>query len=246
VIEANKWAPFEAWFLGRARARLREGFTSLKVKGAEHVREAAARGPVLWVGNHTSWWDPLVVFYLSRAFFDLDGHAMMDASNLRKLPFFSRIGAFGVDLSDPADGARTLRYAARLLRGGGPRRMVTVFPQGRERPVTERPLGFRPGSAELARLAPAASVLPFALRYEMQSEEKPNAYVAFGAPLAPERSAERARSAQERAVEALLDELDRALCADDLAAYTPLFVSRSALAPLATEVLAWSFRRGEG
>ncbi|HEU4536805.1 MAG TPA: lysophospholipid acyltransferase family protein, partial [Polyangiaceae bacterium] len=205
----------------------------------------AARGPVLWVGNHTSWWDPLVIFYLSRAFFDLDGHAMMDASNLRKLPFFSRIGAFGVDLDDPADGARALRYAARLLRAG-PGRMVTVFPQGRERPVTERPLAFRPGSAELARLAPGASVLPFALRYEMQGEEKPFAYVAFGAPLAPEREVARARAEQERAVGALLDELERALCGGDLAAYTPLFVSRSALGPLATEALAWAFRRRGG
>jgi 1-acyl-sn-glycerol-3-phosphate acyltransferase len=245
MIEAAKWAPFEAWFLGRVRARLREGFTSLKVRGAEHVREAAARGPVLWVGNHTSWWDPLVVFYLSRAFFELDGHAMMDASNLRRLPFFSRIGAFGVDLSDPADGARALRYAARLLRGG-PGRMVTVFPQGRERPVTERPLGFRPGSAELARLAPGAGVLPFALRYEMQGDEKPYAYVAFGPPLAPTRSIERDRAGQEAAVTRLLDELDAALCAGDLTAYTPLFVHRPALGPLATEALAWAFRARRG
>ncbi|HEU4405854.1 MAG TPA: lysophospholipid acyltransferase family protein [Polyangiaceae bacterium] len=246
MIEADKWAPFEAWFLGRVRARLRAGFTSLKVRGAEHVREAAGRGPQLWVGNHTSWWDPLIIFYLSRGFFDLDGHAMMDASNLRKLPFFSRIGAFGVDLGDPADGARALRYAARLLRGGGPRRMVAVFPQGSERPVTERPLGFRPGSAELARLAPAAGVLPFALRYEMQAEEKPNAYVAFGAPLGPERSVAAARAAQEAAVARLLDELDGALCAGELSGYTPLFVSRPALAPLATEALAWAFRPRKG
>jgi 1-acyl-sn-glycerol-3-phosphate acyltransferase len=245
MIAADKWAPFEAWFLGRARARLRAGFTSLKVRGAEHVREAAARGPVLWVGNHTSWWDPLVIFYLSRAFFDLDGHAMMDASNLRKLPFFSRIGAFGVDLDDPADGARALRYAARLLRAG-PRRMVAVFPQGRERPVTERPLGFRPGAAELARLAPGARVLPFALRYEMQGEEKPYAYVAFGAPLGPARKVAAAHAEQEGAVTRLLDELDGALCAGDLSAYTALFVSRSAVAPLATEALAWAFRGRQG
>ena len=31
--------------------------------------------------------------------------------------------------------------------------MVWVFPQGRERSVTERPLGFRAGSAEVARVA---------------------------------------------------------------------------------------------
>ena len=37
------------------------------------------------------------------------------------------------------DGASAMRYAARLL--DRPRRLVWIFPQGAERPVTLRPLG---------------------------------------------------------------------------------------------------------
>lgn len=242
MIPAAKSPLFEAWFLRHVRGRLRRAFSSLRLAGAEHVVKAAAAGPVLWIGNHTSWWDPLVAYHLSGNYFGLDGHAMMDARNLRRLPFFARIGAFGVDLDDPADGARSLRYAARLL--DRPRRMVLVFPQGRERPVTERPLGFRPGSGELARLTPRGQVLPFAVRYEMGAEELPRAYVRFGPPLTPpgrgpERAPERLRAAHEGAVTGLLDAIDADLRSGDLDGYAPLFINHSRLDEVASALLGW-------
>lgn len=242
MIPAAKSALFERWFLGHVRGRLRRSFSSLRIAGAEHMVRAAAASPVLWISNHTSWWDPLVAYHLSGDHFRLDGHAMMDARNLRRLPFFARIGAFGVDLDDPADGARSLRYAARLL--DRPRRMVLVFPQGQERPMTERPLRFRPGSGELARLAARCQVMPLALRYEMAGEEKPRIYVRFGAPVPVPRdregrAPERLRAAHEHAVTALLDQIDADVCAGALDDYAPLFVASSRLDDLAGAALGW-------
>lgn len=242
MIPAAKSALFEAWFRRHVRGRLRRSFDSLQLAGAEHATRASTAGPVLWIANHTSWWDPLVAYHLSGDHFGLDGHAMMDAKNLRRLPFFARIGAFGVDLDDPADGARGLRYAARLL--GVDRRMVLVFPQGAERPVTERPLGFRPGSGELARLAPRCQVVPFAVRYEMGATERPRCLVRFGPALPPprtreEKAPERLRAAHEAAVTALLDAIDADLRAGDLDDYAPLFVHGDRLGELASAVLGW-------
>ncbi|MCS6900865.1 MAG: lysophospholipid acyltransferase family protein [Myxococcales bacterium] len=222
--------------------RLRSFFSSVRVAGAEHVLETAVQAPLLWIGNHTSWWDPLVAYHLSRSFFRLDGHAMMDAKNLRKLPFFARIGAFGVDLDDPADGARGLRYAARLL--NAPRRMVLIFPQGTERPITERPLRFQPGSGELSRLASRCRVIPFALRYDLAEEELPRALVRFGPPLPPlqgreKQSSEHLREIHEAAVTELLDTMDQDICASKLNDYLPLFVHRSYVGELAERALGW-------
>jgi 1-acyl-sn-glycerol-3-phosphate acyltransferase len=241
VIPAAKSPLFEAWFGRHVSQRLRGAFSGLYLAGGEHVLHAAT-GAQLWLGNHSSWWDPLVAYHLSREHFALDGHAMMDAKNLRRLPFFARIGAFGVDLDDPADGARSLRYAARLL--DGPRRMVLVFPQGKERTSTIRPLGFRPGSGELARLAPRATVIPFAIRYEHAGEEKPRLYVRFGPPVPvgaakAERAPELIRARQEQAVIALLDGIDADLCAGHEDAFTPLFLDRPAQDSLATAALGW-------
>ena len=242
MIPAAKSPLFEAWFLRHVQGRLRGAFSSLRVAGAAHVTAAAAEAPLLWIGNHTSWWDPLVAYHLSGSYFRLDGHAMMDARNLRKLPFFARIGAFGVDLEDPADGARSLRYAAKLL--DAPRRMVLVFPQGTERPITERPLRFKPGSGEVSRLAPRCRVIPFALRYDMASEERPRILVRFGEALTPPRSREekapeRLRAAHEAAVTGLLDAIDRDVCGGTLDDYAPLFVHRSRAGELASRALGW-------
>lgn len=208
MIPARKHGLFRWWFSGHARARLRASFSAVRAEGMDHLRAALAAGPALIVSNHTSWWDPMVVLYLTERVLRCDGHAMMDADNLRRLPFFAMVGAFGVDPASPSDGASAMRYAARLL--DAPGRMVWVFPQGRERPVTERPLGFRPGSAEVARVARCVTV-PIGLRYEHRGHERPELLMSIGEPLPWTKDVAGARAAHEAAVTARLDRLEAAL-----------------------------------
>ena len=209
MIPACKRRIFNAWFAAHARRRIERRFARVRVHGLERVRALSAAGPLLVVSNHTSWWDPLLVLHASQHLIGADGHALMDAENLRKLPFFALVGAFGVDLDDPSDGAAVIRYAARLLDREG--RLVWIFPQGRERPVTERPLGFRPGSAEIARVSVRATTVPAAMRYEIAATERPDLYLSFGPPVPPDRDVTRGRVAQERAVEAEMDRIERAV-----------------------------------
>jgi 1-acyl-sn-glycerol-3-phosphate acyltransferase len=211
LIPARKQRWFNAWFAGHARSRIQGAFGAVLVRGAAAARALAAEAPLILVANHTSWWDPLVILHASQHLLGVDGYAMMAAENLRKLPFFALVGAFGVDLERPADGTAAIRYAARLLDGAG--RALWIFPQGRERPSDERPLGFRAGSAQIARVARNARVVPVAIRYEHAGEERPRLYVAFGEPVAAHRDPEAGRAAQELAVTAELDRIHRALAA---------------------------------
>ena len=219
MIPARKHRLFRWWFSRHARGRLRAAFGAVRAEGLDHLRAALAAGPALIVSNHTSWWDPLVVLYLTEHVLRCDGHAMMDAHNLQRLPFFALVGAFGVDLTNPSDGAGAMRYAARLLNAPG--RMVWVFPQGRERPVTERPLGFRPGSAEVARVAKCVTV-PIGLRYEHRGGERPELLMSIGPPLPWTKDVAAARAAHESAVTARLDALDAALCAGSVDGFEAL------------------------
>lgn len=212
MIEARKNALFNAWFAGHARSRIERTFERVSVHGLGRARELAAAAPLLAVSNHTSWWDPLVVLHASQHLLGTDGHALMDAKNLRRLPFFARVGAFGVDLDRPADGAAAVKYAARLL--DRPRRLVWVFPQGAERPVTERPLGFRAGAAAIARVARRSVTVPVGLRYEFAGTERPVLYLSFGEPVATEREPEVGRDAQEAAVVGELARIERAVCGE--------------------------------
>lgn len=209
MIPARKNRLFNAWFARHARTRIERSFAAVFVRGLEAAKRAVEGAPVLVVSNHTSWWDPLVVLHLSQHVLRTDGYALMDAKNLRRLPFFSLVGGFGVDLDRPADGAATIKYATRLL--DRPGRLVWVFPQGRERPTSERPLSFRAGSAEIARIAKKATTLPAAFRYELAGEERPHLYISFGEPIPAERDVNRARAEQERAVTEELDQIERAL-----------------------------------
>jgi 1-acyl-sn-glycerol-3-phosphate acyltransferase len=205
VIEPRKNRLFNAWFASHARGRIRGTFGRVLVRGIAETRRRAAEAPMLVVSNH-SWWDPLLILHASTHLLGTDGHAMMDAKNLRRLPFFALVGAFGVDLDRPADGAAAIRHAAKIL--DRPGRLVWIFPQGAERPVNERPLGFREGAAHVARVAKRAVTVPAAMRYEIAGEELPRLYLSFGAALPYERDAGKARAAQEEAVELELAAID--------------------------------------
>jgi 1-acyl-sn-glycerol-3-phosphate acyltransferase len=212
VIEADKSARFSRWFAARAEGRLRSAFSAVRVRGLSCLREALARDSVLVVSNHTAWWDPLVSLVICERLLHADAYAMMDAGNLRALPFFAKVGAFGVSLDDPRDGARAIRYAAKRLTGPGA--LVWIFPQGREVPITARPLVFQPGSAQVARVAKRALVVPVAIRYEHGKAPEASVWVAIGLPIgerARDEAVSQGRDHQAQAVTAELDRIDRAI-----------------------------------
>jgi 1-acyl-sn-glycerol-3-phosphate acyltransferase len=210
MIEARPSSLFCAWFSRDAEKRLRRMFGVGRMAGLDALRAAFADdGAVLVVSNHTSWWDPIVAIWLCRRVLGVDAYAMMDAKNLRKLPFFAKVGAFGVDLDDPRDGARAMRYAVKLLRK--PRKLVWIFAQGRETPITLRPLGFREGSAHIAKLAPRAALAYVALRYEHGSAPEPTLWISARVEPAAERPARVDTATLERDVTQELDRIDAAV-----------------------------------
>lgn len=209
MIRARRVNWFNAWFSGHARSRIRNTFGEVRVRGLEQAHAEAREGAVLLVSNHTSWWDPLVALHVATHLLGKAGHAMMDAKNLRRLPFFGLVGGFGVELGKPDDGAQVIEYAAELLQT--PENLVWVFPQGAERPIHERPLGFRRGSGEIARLAPQARVLPLGLWYEFGGVEKPTLWLSFGDVVKSTDDAGQNRAAQEEAVTGELLRIEKAI-----------------------------------
>lgn len=245
MIPARKSRWFDAWFRGVARRRLARTFGAIRLTGREAVLAASRRGPVLFVSNHTAWWDALTVLHLVGTELALDGYALMDAANLVAHPYFARVGAFGIDRTTPGDALPALRFGARLL--DRPGRAVWVFPQGEERPVTERPLTFAGGSAVLARLArQEVQVVPVALRYAFGAEERPEVFVHFGPPAPALRDPEEETARQVEVVTRALEALEARLCngapARDEVCLTLRGPSR--LGALAACLLARVLRRG--
>jgi 1-acyl-sn-glycerol-3-phosphate acyltransferase len=246
MIPASKSTWFSRWFAGHAEKRLRVAFSEVRIRGLGTMRAALGRGPVLVVSNHTAWWDPMVSLVLCQRILRADAYAMMDAANLRKLPFFAKVGAFGVALDDPADGARGIRYAAKRL--DGPGRLLWVFAQGHEVPVTAGPIAFRPGSAEIARLARDAAIVPVGLRYEHGAVPEPGAWVSIGdalerADVGARFDANGARREQELAVDRELGRIDRAIVHGDAEGFdVVLRKTESPRSRMAQAMLAWMTR----
>ncbi|MEX1365867.1 MAG: lysophospholipid acyltransferase family protein [Nannocystaceae bacterium] len=208
MIPAAKSRWFTRWFASQAQARLRARFGAIHIADLAVLAQALERAPVLVVSNHSSWWDPIVLLVLTQLHLPrADAYAMMESANLQRLPFFAKVGAFGVDRSSRRDGAEATRYAVSLL--DRPGRLVWVFAQGEERPLHERPLRFMGGAARVALRAPAAEVVPLAFAYGFGPVESPEVFVSVGAPLPAERSSAQTRAAQARAVQHQMERIER-------------------------------------
>ncbi|WP_176444860.1 lysophospholipid acyltransferase family protein [Paenibacillus herberti] len=135
--------------------------------------------PVLYVANHVSWWDGLVLFQLTERLTHSDPYIMMDERGLQQYPFFRRLGAFSVNRENPRDVLSALNYAEQRMLGGRP---VWIFPQGA---ITspELPIVAQSGVGHLLRRLGTTEVRPVTLHYVLGDHQKPAATVKVGDPL---------------------------------------------------------------
>ena len=189
LIEARKTPWLERAYARYARRLLRRSFGRVWLGGAPWP---AGDGPTIGYLNHSAWWDPILVFFLSHDLFRRDGYGLMQGAQLVRFPFFRRIGCFGVTDSSVDDARGVALYAARTLRAG-PDRALWIFPQGELLP-DRVPLRFRSGAARFARAVPEAPLVPVAVRYVFRHEQYPDCFVRVGEPVRPAELARSARS----------------------------------------------------
>lgn len=187
-------AAFELFFRPWMRRRVRAVLATGLPRGLPPGR------PLLLVPNHVSWWDGFVLREVQRA---LRPGApifhLMSEREVRRLPFFRRLGVIGIDGASVGSVVRALRtLEARLAER--PDACVVLFPQGRIWPSYRRPLGFERGVELFARrLSPV--VLPVAIHLEPLAAAAPTFFVSVGEPV---EGAVEARVLEAR-VEAELD-----------------------------------------
>jgi 1-acyl-sn-glycerol-3-phosphate acyltransferase len=136
-------------------------------------------GAIIMV-NHSSWWDPLMLFYLNHTLWHTDAVAMMDEAGLLRFPFFSKLGAFSVNSRSPRSVKYALDYASSRLREG---KNVFLFPQGNEYPLEKRPLSFFGGAGYLKWRVPTAPVVPVVFYHGLFHEQRPEWFVHSALPL---------------------------------------------------------------
>lgn len=161
--------------LWSVRRRARTGLDGIHVTHLERARRLVAEGPVIFAANHVSWWDGFVMALLNKQL-DIDYVVLMEAQQLRVFSFFQAFGAVGVDRDRPEGGQEAI---AKILQGISTGRSAWIFPQGRQRPWSMRPLGLRSGVAVLASQA-AVPVVPVSIAYPFLKSGQPTALIDFG------------------------------------------------------------------
>lgn len=219
MIPAKKIYLFDKGFELYLRPLLNKSFSGLLGRGMQQPSSHA----VIFIANHSSWWDGLLFFFLNRTVWKHDIHMMMDEKGLVQYNFFRFLGAFSINRAKPKDILASLHYAEQLLKSG---KSVVLFPQGDEFHQEKRPLSFSPGITFLMERCSDIPVIPLSFYYSFRRVQKPEVWMLQGPPFRLEDLAGNGRKEWTTEIEHLstqqLDELKRFVVAEDTAAFADI------------------------
>ncbi len=178
MLEANKSLWFEKIFSIYNRNLIKRRFNSLRVADFENFRERDLKIPLIVYANHSSWWDGLIAFEISRLA-KLDFFIMMEEKQLKLMPLFRKLGAFSVVRESPFQAGKSLKYAVKLLTEKSSR-TLWIFPQGEILPNDTRPLSIYGGLEKIVARIGHCQILPIALSYDFLGNFKPEITVGIG------------------------------------------------------------------
>lgn len=223
MITARKSRLFEKGFGIYLLPLLRRSFSHLLSMNVQGI----PRQPVIFIANHSSWWDGLLFFQLNHAVWKHDIHMMMHEKNLKNFIFFRYLGAFSIDKQNPKDIIRSLQYAEGLLKQG---KSVVLFPQGDEFHQEIRPLAFHSGIGYLLEKHPEIPVVPITFYYSFRHDQKPEVWIHQGPVLSteaiPGASRKEKSGSLQKILTAQLDGLKEEVIAENTAAFNDLLRKR--------------------
>ncbi len=203
------------------RRYFRRHFRAVMAQGVETLQEH--KGPLIVFGNHSSWWDPMLIVLLGDLLLPHRKHyAPIDARALERYPILRKLGIFPVEMASPRGAAQFLRTATAILRDGG---VLWLTPQGRFADPREFPLAFKPGLAALAQRMPEVPLLPLAVEYTFWDERLPETLLHFGDKLhtAPDASLAETTQQLEAALASAMYSLQQAAITRDVRQFKTLF-----------------------
>lgn len=219
MIEAKKSKWFEELFAIYNRNLLKRRFNSLQILNLKELQQT--KQPQIIFVNHSSWWDGLIAFEVSRAA-KLNSFIMMEEKNLQKYFLFRRLGAFSVNKSSLRDLSQTILYASSLLRNKKPQ-TLWIFPQGEIQSSKLRPITFNSGVIKILEKVENCQLLPLCINYHFAGNFKPEIAVKIGRKIVTEnlRLDNRKTAAAELSeiLTNLIDSLNEEIAAGDLQSY---------------------------
>lgn len=111
LIRPKKNAALESIYSAYARRLIRRQFGHVRMSGHAFPE---TNQPVIAYMNHTAWWDAVVPVHLMHDLFRREIHALMEAEQLRRYPFFRHLGCFGAD-EGLADARAVVEHSSKVF-----------------------------------------------------------------------------------------------------------------------------------
>jgi hypothetical protein len=134
--------------------------------------------PTLLIPNHNTWWDGFFIYFFNETVANQTIYLMMLNEQLKKYPFFSQVGAYGINPDNPKSTFTSLKYTLELLdRPTTPKSMVCIFPQGELQSWNPREIKFKPGIDWIIKKREnAVNLVPLAIRAEFLEDQLPQLF----------------------------------------------------------------------
>lgn len=102
----------------------------------------------------------------------------MEDKQMKKYSFFSKIGAFSIELDNPRSSVTSLRYALKSLKRN--KACLFIYPEGKITPASEKLPEFKDGLSWLYKKADGVDFIPVGIYMHSFRSAKPELYISIG------------------------------------------------------------------
>lgn len=110
----------------------------------------------------------------------------MEDKQMVKHSFFSKIGAFSVNLNTPRSSVKSLRYAVKSMNRENA--SLFIYPEGKIVPFSTVKPKFKKGLGWLSKQCPDADIVPIGIYIHTVYSDKPELAIHIGEPAKADRS----------------------------------------------------------
>ena len=164
--------PFWVWF-SRQYTKFHIAYFFRKVEIISEPLDH--KKPFLVIANHFSWWDGIVMHYLSFKFFRKRFFAMMLEDQLKTRMFLNKLGMFSIKKGN-RDIIRAINYSSEIL--NDKKNLLLMYPQGKIESAYHYPVKFEPGMIKiLQKLNQPVELIFLVLLIEYFAFKKPTLFL---------------------------------------------------------------------
>ncbi len=180
-IDAKDNRFVSSFFYGVSRFLAGRSFRNVWLKN-EYGTPSPDRS-TLYFGNHNAWWDALTPLLLNQKVLKQHPRAVMEWEQVKRFPFFRRIGCFSIDRTDHRSAVTSLVHGVNWL-NEKPGRSLFFYPEGKITHPALDSMHFETGIGWMVpKLKPHVDLVPLVQHIHAMHHPKPSLFIYLGKPV---------------------------------------------------------------